>query len=396
MKIKSLKQAKLNNKNVLVRADLNIPIKNKTITDLTRIKELKPTIDFLLKNKARVTICSHLGRPDGQPDKEYSLKQVASKLAKTLKIKVKFVPDCQSNTIPQLLQKLEHKQILLLENTRFYPEEEKNEKEFAKKLAKPFDIFVNDAFGTAHRAHASTEGVTHHLKSYAGLLMEAEIKAMAPLLDSKKLKKPLTIIVGGAKIDTKIGVIKQFIGLADYILIGGALANTFLLSQGYNIGKSLVEKEKLKIAKETLLLAKKGGTQILIPTDVITANKIDPNSETKNLLISEVKDKMIILDIGKQTTKQYAEIVRKSKTVILNGPMGLYEINAFAAGTKYLFKEIAKTKATTIIGGGDTIDAINKFKISPKKFNHVSTGGGAMIEFLEGRTLPGIVPLIKK
>jgi 3-phosphoglycerate kinase len=312
-----------------------------------------------------------------------------------LKVKVKFVPDCKSSTIPKLLEKLEHKQILLLENTRFYAEEETNDKTFAEQLAAPFDLYVNDAFGTAHRAHASTEGVTHFLKSYSGLLMESEIKAMAPLLDSKKLKKPLTVIVGGAKIDTKIGVIKQFIGLADYILVGGALANTFLLAEGFNTGKSLVEKDKIDVAQEILLLAEKKKTKILIPGDVIVADKIEEKAATIDIPVEDVIGKMMILDIGRLTAREYSSVVHKSKTVILNGPMGLYEMEPFASGTKYLFKEIAKSKATTVIGGGDTIDAINKFKISPKKFNHVSTGGGAMIEFLEGRTLPGIVPLVK-
>lgn len=396
MKVKSLKQAKLQDKKVLLRADLNVPIKNKKITDLTRIKELKPTIDFLLKNKARVAICSHLGRPDGKPNKEFSLKQVALALSKTLKVKVKFVDDCTSPKIAKLIDNLEHKQILLLENTRFYAEEESNDKKFAETLADPFDLFVNDAFGTAHRAHASTEGVTHFLKSYAGLLMEAEIKAMAPLLDTHKTKKPLTVIVAGAKIDTKIGIIKKFIGLADNILVGGALANTFLLAQGHNVGKSLVEKDKTQLALEILALAKKKKTNLLIPIDAVVSDEISPKAKTETVDVDQVRSKMIILDIGPKTAKLYSDVVHNSKTVILNGPMGLYEMDPFANGTKSLFKEIAKAKAITVIGGGDTIDAITKFKISPKKFNHVSTGGGAMIEFLEGQVLPGIVPICKK
>jgi 3-phosphoglycerate kinase len=397
MKIKSLKQANLKDKKILLRADLNVPIKNGKITDVTRIKEIKATVDFLLKSKGRVAICSHLGRPDGRPSKEFSLKKVANSLAKTLKVKVKFIDDClSSDKILKAIDKLEHKQILLLENTRFYAEEETNEKEFAEKLATPFDIYVNDAFGTAHRAHASTEGVSHFLKSYAGLLMESEIKAMSPLLDSKKLKQPLTVIVAGSKIDTKIGVIKQFIGKAENILIGGALANTFLLAQGHKSGKSLVEKDKIDVALDILNTAKKKKTNIVLPTDVVTAEKIDSKAEFKTQTLDQIGKNDIILDIGKQSQKLYAEIVHQSKTIVLNGPIGLYEIDSFSTGTKSLFKEIAKSKAITIIGGGDTIDAITKFKISPKKFTHVSTGGGAMIEFLEGRTLPGIVPLVSK
>jgi 3-phosphoglycerate kinase len=397
MKVKSIKQANLKDKKVLVRADLNVPIKNGKITDITRIKELKPTIDLLLKSKARVAVCSHLGRPDGKPNKDYSLKKVANQLAKILKVKVKFIEDCISTEkIQKAFEKLEHKQILLLENTRFHKEEESNDKEFAQKLAAPFDLFVNDAFGTAHRAHASTEGVTHFLKTYAGLLIESEILAMAPLLDSKKLKTPLTVIVAGSKIDTKIGVIKQFIGKAQNILIGGALANTFLLAQEHKVGKSLVELDKISVALEILAAAKKQNTNIILPIDVITAEKIEAKADSKKQTLDQVSKNDIILDIGKQSQKLYAKIVQESKTIILNGPIGLYEIDAFATGTKSLFKEIAKAKAFTVIGGGDTIDAINKFKISTKKFNHVSTGGGAMIEFLEGQVLPGIVPLISK
>lgn len=397
MKTKSITSLKnLDNKKILLRADLNVPIKNKKVTDLTRIKELKPTIDLLLKGKAKVAICSHLGRPDGKPNFEFSLKQVATALSKTLKVKVKFIDDCVSEKIPNLLEKLGSKEILLLENTRFYAEEETNDKSFSKKLAAPFDLYINDAFGTAHRAHASTEGVSHYLPSYAGLLIEREIKAMSPLLDDKKIKHSFTLIIGGAKIDTKIGIIKNFIKKADYILIGGALANTFLLAEGFDVGKSLVEKDKIEIAQEILMLAEKHNTKILIPGDVVVADKIDAKAKTLDLPVEDVQGSMMILDIGRLTAKEYATVISTSKTIVLNGPMGLYEMEPFAKGTKRVFNAVGKTKGTTILGGGDTIDALNKFKISPKRYNHISTGGGAMIEFLEGKPLPGIKPLLIK
>ena len=394
MHLKTLHQADLNNKKVLLRADLNLPVSKGQVTDLTRLNELAPTIHYLLKQNAKVAICSHFGRPDGQNDPKYSLSQIIDVVKQVLGVEVVFIEDCIDSKIPEILDNLRNNQIVLLENTRFYSSEEKNDTKFAEKLANPFDLFVNDAFGAAHRAHASTVGVAEFLDSYAGRLIEKEIQAMSPLLDQSKIQKPLTLIVGGAKIDTKIGVLKNFIGKADYILIGGALANTFLLAEGFNTGKSLVEKDKVEIAQEILLLAEKEGTKILIPGDSVLANQISPDAQTVDLPVEDITDDMMILDIGRLTAREYSAIVHKSGTVILNGPMGLYEMPPFANGTKHLFEEIAKAKATTILGGGDTIDALNKFKLDPNSFNHISTGGGAMIEFLEGKTLPGIEVLL--
>lgn len=394
MNLNTLQKADLNNKKVLLRVDLNLPVSDGKVTDLTRLTEIEPTLKYLLSQNAKVALCSHFGRPDGQNDPKYSLSQIVETIEQTLQIKVIFIEDCIDSKIPDTLDHLTTNQVVLLENTRFYSSEEKNDPKFSEQLAAPFDIFVNDAFGTAHRAHASTVGVANYLDSYAGLLIQKEAEAMSPLLDSSKIERPLTLIVGGAKIDTKIGVLKNFIGKADYILIGGALANTFLLAEGFNTGKSLVEKDKIETAQEILLLAEKEGTKIMIPGDSILANKISPSAQTVDLPIEDITDDMMILDIGRLTAREYSAIVHKSKTVILNGPMGLYELEPFSQGTKHLFEEISKSNATTILGGGDTIDAVNKFQLDTNSFTHISTGGGAMIEFLEGKTLPGIQVLI--
>lgn len=395
MKIKTIHNLDLSNKKILVRADLNVPIKNGKVADTTRIQELKETIDFLLSKNAKVAICSHLGRPDGNPNPEYSLQQIQSTLAQILNVEVIFTEDCISSEIPTLLNSLASNQVLLLENTRFYVDEEDNNSEFAKKLSAPFDIFINDAFGTAHRAHASTEGVTHFLPSYAGLLIEKEITIMGPLLNKSQIEKPLTVIISGAKIDTKIGIIKKFIGLADNIIVGGALANTFLLATNNPVGKSLVQEDKIGLALETLELASNNGTKIILPEDAVVATEITENAQTQNKLISEINDDEMILDIGTNTIKHFSQIIQESKTIIVNGPMGIYELTPFAKGTEMILNQIANSNANSIIGGGDTIDAITKFQIPTNKFNHISTGGGAMIEFLEGQTLPGITPLLE-
>lgn len=389
MNLKTLDQADLSGKKILLRADLNVPIKNGQITDTTRIEGIKETVDFILKAGASLAICSHLGRPDGQPNPEFSLQQIANTLAEILGKKVVFINDCIDSDIGNQLS-TDH--ILLLENTRFHAQEEANDSEFSAKLAAPFDIFVNDAFGTTHRAHATTEGITHHLPSYAGLLIQKEVEAMSPLLSD--CPKPLTVLIGGAKIDTKIGIIKNFIGKADNILIGGALANTFLLAKGYNVGKSLVEEDKVELAQEIMMEADNQGTSLLVPADVILADQISADAETVNLPPEDITSNMLILDIGANTTSDYATIIKASYTVIANGPMGLYEHAPFSNGTISTLQAMADCQGTTIIGGGDSIDAMNKYGINEKEFNHVSTGGGAMIEFLEGKVLPGIKPLL--
>lgn len=389
MKLKTINQINLSGTKVLLRADLNVPIKNGKVTDATRIEGIKATVEFILKAGASLAICSHLGRPDGKPNPEYSLNQITYTLAEILGYQITFIDDCID---PNIADKLNPNQVLLLENTRFYTEEEANDPEFSAKLAAPFDIFINDAFGTTHRAHASTEGITHYLPAYAGLLIQKEVETMSPLLS--ECPKPLTVVIGGAKIDTKIGIIQNFIGKAENILIGGALANTFLLAEGYNVGKSLVEEDKVELAREIMLQAETNNTSLLIPSDLILADEISSDAQTVDLPPEDITSNMMILDIGANTISNYATIIKASQTVIANGPMGLYEHLPFAQGTIQVLQAIADCKGTTIIGGGDSIDAMNKYNISEQKFDHISTGGGAMIEFLEGKMLPGIKPLL--
>jgi phosphoglycerate kinase len=389
MNLKTLDQADLSSKKILLRADLNVPIKDGQITDTTRIEGIKNTVKHIQNQGGLLAICAHLGRPKGERNSKYSLSQITETLSEILENKVVFIGDCIH---PEISNQLSTDHILLLENTRFHKGEKENDPEFSKQLAAPFDIFINDGFGIAHRAHASTEGVTHHLPSYAGLLMQNEIETMSPLLSD--CQKPLTVLIGGAKIDTKIGIIKNFIGKADNILIGGALANTFLLAEGYNVGKSLVEEDKVEIAQEIMMQAENNGTNLLIPADVILADEIKPDAQTIDLPPEDITSNMMILDIGKNTISDYQTIIKASQTVIANGPMGLYEHKPFSNGTISTLQAMADCPGTTVIGGGDSIDAMNKYNIDAKEFDHVSTGGGAMIEFLEGKTLPGIEPLL--
>ncbi len=388
MKIQTIKEADLSNKKVLLRADLNVPTKDGKVTDTTRIEAVKPTVDFLLKNNAQVIICSHFGRPKGEKKDELSLKHILPTIEEILEYEVQFIDDCIDIEVPDA-------PISLLENTRFHKEEKENDADFAQKLASHADIFVMDAFGAAHRAHASTEGVTNHLPSYAGLLLESEINSMAPLLDSKQIEKPLTLIIGGAKIDTKIGILNNFLDKADNIIIGGALANTFLLAQGHDVGKSLVEEDQVETAQEILMKASETGCTILLPKDVIVADEISKEATAIDIPIEDVELDMMILDIGKNTMESYVELIQNSKTIVMNGPLGLYEFPQFEAGTYVILEALAASNSTTIVGGGDSVDALNKFNIPHKKFTHISTGGGAMIEFLEGKQLPAIAPLIK-
>lgn len=387
MKLKTLKNAELENKTILLRADLNVPMKDGIVTDNTRIAAVKPTIDYLLSKNAKVIICSHFGRPKGEKDEKLSLKQLIPTLEEIFGTEVNFVEDCINTKIPE-------GKIILLENTRFHKEEKENDLEFSKNLAAHADIFVMDAFGAAHRAHASTEGVTHHLPSFAGLLLEKEINSLSPLLKKDQVEKPLTLIIGGAKIDTKIGILNYFTNVADNIIIGGALANTFLMAQGHDIGKSLVEEDKIDTAREILMHAEKTGCKIHLPKDVIVADEITDTATAIDIPVEDVELEMIILDAGKITLTNYCTVIKESQTVVMNGPLGLYEFPQFASGTRTILEALAISNATTIVGGGDSVDALNKFKIDHDKFNHISTGGGAMIEFLEGKELPGIKPIL--
>lgn len=401
--LRTLKQIKnLKGKRVLLRVDFNVPMDARgRVSDDTRIRETLPTISYLLKKKACVIVVSHMGRPDGKVVKELRLDTVAKTLSKLLKkaspgfgLPVKKLDDCVGEPVEKAISMMKDGSVVMLENVRFHPGEEKNEPKFTKQLARLADLYVNDAFATSHRAHASTAGVAKYLPAYAGLLVEREVSHMAPLL--KKVARPFVLLIGGAKVDTKIGLLKNYIGKADAILIGGALANTFLAAQGYDVAASKYEKEKLETAREILMLAEKKKTRIVLPVDVIVADEISEKSQFTDLPLEDIEGSMKILDIGGRTRRQYAAILSGAKTILWNGPMGLYEMTPFAGGTKYIAQAMSHMKKTkTYLGGGDTLDAVSRLGLSLKQFTFASTGGGAMLEYLEGKTLPGIAALSK-
>jgi phosphoglycerate kinase len=388
MKIKSIKKANIKNKRVLVRVDFNVPLDKDKVSDDTRIRAALPTIKYLIKNDAKVILMSHLGRPEGKKVESLKLDPIAKELSKILKKPVRKLDDCCGDKVKKEIDKMKPKEVVLLENTRFHKEEENCGTEFSKKLAALGDIFVTDSFGTVHRKHASTYGVAKHLPSYAGLLLEKEINALSALM--KDVPNPFTIIMGGAKIDTKIGLMQNFLGKADNFIVGGALANTFLAASGFDVAKSLYESDKIELAQEIMLEAETLKTTFYLPDDVVVADEITDDAQTIDIPVRDVIGNMKILDIGRNTIKTFEDVIKKSKTIIWNGPVGLYEKEPFSRGTRHIAVAVAKAKAKTIIGGGDTIDAINHFGIELDKYDHVSTGGGAMLEFLEGTKLPGI------
>lgn len=395
MKVRSLRKAKLKDKRVLIRVDFNVPLSKGKVADDTRIVRTLPTLKYLLKQKAKVIILSHLGRPNGKRVKDMRLDPVAKHLSKLLKKPVKKLDDCIGPAVEKAVAAMKSGQIIMLENTRFHKEEEKCDKNFSKKLAALGEIFVNDSFGTAHRAHSSTYGIAQYLPAYCGLLLEEEIKALSELI--KKTKRPLALIIGGSKIDTKIGLIRNFIGKADYFLIGGGLANTFLAAAGYDVGKSLYEPDKVALAQEIMLEVEAFKENFVLPYDVVVADEISDKAKTLDLPVEDVIGNMKILDVGSNTLKKINTILHTVKTVVWNGPVGLYEKKPFSHGTLTIAKTLSKLKGVkTIIGGGDTVDAIKHFGISEKKFTHVSTGGGAMLEFLEGAKLPGVEIILEK
>jgi len=390
---RTLRDIDLRNKIVLVRADFNVPQDaNLNITDDTRIKATLPTIKYILQNGAKkLVLMSHLGRPDGKVVEIYSLKPVAVRLEELLGEPVKFLNDCVGEDIKKEINAAGEK-VILLENLRFHKEEEANEANFAQQLASLADIFVNDAFGTAHRAHASTEGVAHYLKAVAGLLLEKEIQYLGNAVQSPQ--RPFMVILGGAKVSDKIGVIENLLPKSDAILIGGGMAYTFLKAQGKNIGNSKLEKEKLDLAKSILDKAKQLKKDILLPIDHVVVENIEPNAKIE-IVGEDIPDGKIAVDIGPKTVSLFKDKLKSAKTIVWNGPLGIFEMNAFSIGTFEIAQFISNLSATTIIGGGDTAAAIAKFKLEDK-MTHISTGGGASLEFLEGKTLPGIAALSEK
>lgn len=392
MNKKTVKDLNVDGKKVLVRVDFNVPLSkdgNNTISDDTRIKAALPTIDYLLENNAKVILMSHLGRPKGEPNPEFSLKPVAAWLENHYGEKFYFLPSdtVVDEKVKEEVEKLENGNLALLENTRYVKGETKNDPEFAKELSSLADLFVNDAFGTSHRAHASNVGVANNLESAVGFLIEKEIEIMGKALENPE--KPFVSILGGAKVSDKIGVIENLISKVDYILIGGGMAYTFLKAQGKEIGKSLLEEDKMDLSLELIKKAEANNVKILLPKDVVIADDIKEDAETEIVDIDDIPKDKEALDIGPKTAKEYADIIKDAKTVVWNGPMGVFEIKVFANGTNEVAKALAESSATTIVGGGDSALAIEEAGYKDK-ITHVSTGGGASLEFLEGKTLPGI------
>ncbi len=374
--------SEIKNKIIIIRVDFNVPIDNGKIVEKTRIITAIPTLKYLIKNNAKkIHIISHLGRPKGKPEEKFSLKIILPELKKYLNEDIEFRTNLTAG----------NNQIQLHENIRFYPGEETNDADFIQRILKNLkpDLFINEGFAVSHRGHASILGLGSFLPSYPGLLLQKEIEALSPFLKKEK-QKGLTIVIGGAKMGTKVPVLKTFARTADNIIVGGALANTFLVAQGYDVGESLYEKDAVDTAREILKIAEDYKTGFHMPLDVICADDVD-STKTIDIPVEDVGGSMKIFDMGKNTIISYKEILTHSKIIIWNGPVGFFEKDQFANGTREILKTIAATKsAKTILGGGDTLEALNKFGVEPSAFSHVSTGGGAMLKFLEGAELPGI------
>ena len=388
---KTVRDIEVGGKRVLVRVDFNVPLDREgNITDDTRIRASLPTIGYLMDKGAKVILASHLGRPKGAFNEKYSLKPVARRLEELLGKKVALAEEAVGEIPRRLVGQLGEGEVLLLENVRFYPEEEKNEEKFARALADLADIFVNDAFGAAHRAHASTEGVARVIPGVAGFLMEKEIEMLGRALTSPA--RPFVAIIGGAKVSDKIGVIGNLLNKVDTLIIGGGMANTFLSARGLNMGKSLVEGDKIDLARELMEKASDSGVELLLPVDLVVSMAADPGAERKSVSVEEVPLDWMALDIGPESARLFGEAVGRAKTVIWNGPMGVFEMEPFAAGTFSVARALAGSRAVTIVGGGDSAAAVEKAGVSGQ-ITHISTGGGASLEFLEGKVLPGVAAL---
>ena len=391
---KTIDDINVKGRRVLVRCDFNVPLKDGAITDETRIVAALPTIKKLMNDGGRVILCSHLGRPKGTVKPEFSLKPVAARLSELLPgVKIDCASDCIGAEAKEKAMALQDGQILLLENLRFHTEEEKNDPEFAKELASLAEIYVSDAFGTVHRAHASTAGVAAYLPAVAGFLIGKELSIMGQALENPQ--RPFVAILGGAKVADKIGVIKNLLQKCDSLIIGGGMAYTFFAAQGYGIGDSLLDKDSIGLAKDLMAEAESRGVKLLLPVDTVVAKEFAADAEHKTVKVNEIPDGWQGLDIGEESRKLFAGVIESAKTVIWNGPMGVFEFPAFAKGTAAVAEACAKCQGTTIIGGGDSASAVKKLGYADK-MTHISTGGGASLEFLEGKVLPGVAALNDK
>ncbi len=391
MKLKTIEQMDLTNKRVLIRVDFNVPLQDGKVSDDTRIQSALPTIRYILEQKGTsVVVMSHFGRPKGTKNKDFSMAPIASRFSELIGRDVLLASDVIGDEVEQQVKKLASGEILLLENVRFYKEEEKNDPTFAKSLAAFGDVYINDAFGTAHRAHASTEGVAHYLPSAAGFLIEKEVKFFAPLLENPD--KPFVAIIGGSKVSSKIGVLESLLNSCSAIVIAGGMAYTFLKVQGHEIGKSLLEEDYLEVASSFLAKAKEKGVEVILPIDHIGAQKFSESASPVAIDSVDIPQDLIGMDVGPKTLKKVGEVLQSAASIVWNGPMGVFEFESFANGTKEVAAMVASCKGVTVVGGGDSVAAVNKFGFADK-IDHVSTGGGASLEFLEGKELPGIKAL---
>lgn len=388
-----MKDIDVKGKRVFVRVDFNVPMENGIITDETRIRAAIPTIKYLVEQGAKVILASHLGRPKGEVKEDMRLTAVGVRLAELIGQPVTKLDESIGEAVEAAVAKMQDGDIVLLENVRFHAGEEKNDPTLAKQFANLADVYVNDAFGAAHRAHSSTEGIAKHIPAVAGFLMEKELDVLGKALSTPE--RPFTAIIGGAKVKDKIGVIESLLEKVDNLIIGGGLSYTFLKAQGYDIGQSLLEEDKIDLAKGFIQKAKDKGVQLLLPIDVVVANEFSKDAETKVVDVDAIPSDWMGLDIGTKTAEKFAEVIKNSKLIIWNGPMGVFEMDKFANGTKDVANAMAETAGYTVIGGGDSAAAVEKFNVA-EKMDHISTGGGASLELMEGKELPGIVALNDK
>lgn len=394
MNKKSVKDIDVKGKVVFCRVDFNVPMKDGEVTDDTRIRAALPTIEYLTGKGAKVLLASHLGRPKGQVTEELRLTPVAKRLQELLGQEVKKADEAYGDNVKKQISDLKEGDVLVLENVRFYPGEEKNDPELSKAFADLADVYVNDAFGAAHRAHASTAGIAAYLPAVSGFLMQKELEVLGKAISNPD--RPFTAIIGGAKVKDKIGVIESLLDKVDNLIIGGGLAYTFVKALGHEVGKSLLEEDKVDLAKSFMDRAKEKGVNFLIPTDVLVADDFSNDANTSIVPISEIPSDLEALDIGTETREKYADVIKNSKLVVWNGPMGVFEIDAFAKGTKAIAEALAEAKDTySVIGGGDSAAAVEKFGLADQ-MSHISTGGGASLEFMEGKELPGVTALNDK